>query len=62
MPYETDITGICAKAIILDPRFKEFGFGAPHNAKYVVNQLIEEISHKKDDDSVLWLRTTKIKQ
>lgn len=61
-PYETEITGICAKALILDPRLKKCGFGAPHNAKYVVNQLIEEISHKKDDDSVLWLRTAKIKQ
>ncbi|KAG8267989.1 hypothetical protein J6590_038009 [Homalodisca vitripennis] len=42
-PYESNTNGICAKATILDPRFKKCAFGLSSNASSAVNELIIEI-------------------
>lgn len=43
-PYESNSSGICAKANILDPRFKKCAFGLPSNASNAVEELIKEIN------------------
>lgn len=43
-PYESNSSGICAKATILDPRFKKCAFGLPSNASNAVEELIKEIN------------------
>lgn len=41
-PYESKL-GVCAKATILDPRFKKYGFGVVENATNTVNALVNEL-------------------
>lgn len=43
-PHESNISGICAKATILDPRFKKCAFGLPSNASNAVEESIKEIN------------------
>lgn len=42
-PYESNSSGICVEANILDPRFKKCAFGLPSNTSNAVEEFIKEI-------------------
>lgn len=44
MPYESTSNGICAKAKVLDPRFKKFAFELPSKTSNTVEELIRKMN------------------